>query len=217
MVTISPSILACDFLNIEPELRSFLGVENFWFHLDIMDGHFVPNLTIGHPVVKLLSTITDHKLDAHFMVTNPDFYIETFKDFKIYNFTFHAEATDNPIELIKKAKTLYPSVGISIKPNTPVASLSDDVLREIDLLLVMSVEPGFGGQSFMQGTYEKLKQIKERKKQLNLAFSIQIDGGVNAENAKKLIQHGADNLVAGSFIFKGNPQDYKINVEKLRE
>jgi len=216
MITISPSILACDFLNIEPELKSFESVENFWFHLDIMDGHFVPNLTIGHPVIKLLRKITKHKLDAHFMVTNPEFYMETFKDFDIHNFTFHIEAIEDVLTLVKKAKEFYPSVGVSIKPGTPVSELSDELLKEIDLLLVMSVEPGFGGQKFIEGTYDKLDQIKKKKDQLKLSFSVQIDGGVNENNSQKLISHGADNLVAGSFIFKGNPQDYKHNVEKLR-
>ena len=216
MVTISPSILACDFLNIEPELKPFESVKDFWFHLDIMDGHFVPNLTIGHPVIKLLRKITNHKLDAHFMVTNPEFYMETFKDYDIHNFTFHIEAIEDSLSLIKKAKEIYPSVGISIKPNTDVSAIGDDILKEIDLLLVMSVEPGFGGQKFIENTYDKLKEIQQRKAELGINFSVQIDGGVNEENAKKLISHGADNLVAGSFIFKSNPQNYSSNVEKLR-
>lgn len=219
MTTISPSILACDFLNIEPELRAFDGATNFWFHLDIMDGHFVPNLTFGHPIAKQINKVTSHLLDAHFMVSNPEFYIDTFKDYKIHNFTFHFEATignDECLRLVKKAKELYKSVGISIKPKTKLNELSDELLQEIDLLLVMSVEPGFGGQSFIENTWTKLENIKAVKDRLNLSFDVQVDGGVTNENSKKLIEYGANNLVAGSYIFKVSPQDYIKQLETLR-
>jgi len=216
MVTIAPSLLACDFLNIEPELAAFNGIENLWFHLDIMDGHFVPNLTFGHPIVSLISKKTDVLLDAHFMVSNPEFYIETFRGYGIHNFTFHVEASDNTLELVKQAKKHYPSVGVSIKPGTTVDSLSNELLKEIDLLLVMSVEPGFGGQSFIENTYEKLNQITKIKNELNLNFNVQVDGGVKDNNSKKLIEHGANNLVAGSYVFKVDSKDYSKQVESLR-
>ena len=212
---ISPSLLACDFLNIESELKAFEGFEKTWFHLDIMDSHFVPNLTFGHPIVSLISKKTNIPLDAHFMVSNPEFYIETFKDFKIHNFTFHVEATDNALDLVIKAKELYPSVGISIKPNTPVETIGDDLLKEIDLILIMSVEPGFGGQSFIEESYSKVEYFNKLKTKYP-QLTIQVDGGVNNNNAPKLKSSGADNLVAGSYIFKEGPSTYKEKLESLR-
>lgn len=219
MTVISPSILSCDFLNIQKDLSHFNEVENLWFHLDIMDGHFVPNLTIGHPVIKLLSKITNQKLDAHLMVTNPDFYLNTFKDFNLHNFTFHFEATKSTEEvlgLISKYRKDYPSLGISIKPNTKVEDVPLEVLKKIDLLLVMSVEPGFGGQSFIEGTWDKLEKISQLKKENSLTFEVQIDGGVNGKNSHKLIEKGATNLVAGSYIFKAGPENYLTQIESLR-
>jgi ribulose-phosphate 3-epimerase len=216
MVIIAPSLLSCDFLNIEKEIKVFDGVKDFWFHLDIMDGHFVPNLTFGHPIVSLVSKKTTQKLDAHFMVTNPDFYIETFKDFKIHNFTFHVESCKNVLELISKAKKHYPSVGLSLKPSTPLNEISDEMFKAIDLLLVMSVEPGFSGQSFHESTYDRLKAISQIQKRLNTNFMVQVDGGVSDKNAKKLIDLGANNLVSGSYIFKNGPSKFLEMVESLR-
>ena len=219
MTIISPSLLSCDFLNIENEIKYFDNVENFWFHLDIMDGHFVPNMTFGQPIIKLITQKTNQPCDAHFMVSNPEFYIDDLKDYKIHNFTFHFEAVDNEDEvlrLIKKAKEFYPSVGVSIKPKTEFKVLSDAILKEINLLLVMSVEPGFGGQSFIEGTYEKLSQIKEAKSQNGYDFQVQIDGGVSKVNAAKLIEYGSDNLVAGSYVFKEGATTYLDKVESLR-
>ncbi len=219
MITISPSILSCDFLNIESELKAFNGVEGMWFHLDIMDGHFVPNLTFGHPVVKLIQNVTSQPLDAHFMVKNPEFYIDTFKDFGIHNFTFHVEATmgnDELIQLIEKAKKIYPSVGISVKPKTPLSGVPAKVWEMIDLLLIMSVEPGFGGQSFIEGTWDKLKRVSQLKKEKSLNFQVQVDGGVSDKNAKALIEHGVTNLVAGSYVFKVEPNKYPEQINSLR-
>ncbi|MBL6988907.1 MAG: ribulose-phosphate 3-epimerase [Bacteriovoracaceae bacterium] len=216
---ISPSILSCDFLNIETELKYFEKIPNLWIHLDVMDGHFVPNLTFGHPIIQKISKVTNHLLDAHLMVSNPEFYIKTFSNYNIHNITFHLEATSNAqeaLKIIEQMKSSYASVGISIKPGTPVSAISDDIFKRIDLLLVMSVEPGFGGQSFIETTYDKLNQIKDVKKRLNLKFDVQVDGGVTDENAKKLIEHGVSNLVAGSYIFKNSPKKYQSIVEKLR-
>lgn len=216
---VSPSLLACDFLNIQTELKRFSGLNDLWLHLDIMDGHFVPNLTFGHPVVELLSKLTEHPLDAHFMVTNPEFYLDTFKNFKIYNFTFHYEVFEKNLSelsrLLQKGKQLYPSVGLSIKPNTPVQVLTDDLLKQLDLVLVMSVEPGFGGQKFMPESLKKVEWLKVKKRELNLNFSIQIDGGINPETAKLALTSGADNLVAGSAIFKYSPEETKMGIEAL--
>ena len=216
MTIISPSLLACDFLNIEPELNAFSGVKDIWFHLDIMDGHFVPNLTFGHPIIKLITKKAAHKCDAHFMVTNPEFHGETLKNSGLHNFTFHVEATPDSLGLIKKLKANYPSVGISIKPNTPVSALTDEVLKAIDLVLVMSVEPGFGGQSFMPSAYDKIKELKSRRESLKAHFQIQVDGGVTDKNSKELIFAGADNLVAGSYVFKSGKAKYKDQIESLR-
>ena len=216
MTIISPSLLASDFLNIESELNSFNDIENMWFHLDIMDGHFVPNLTFGQPLIELIVKKSPHKCDAHFMVTNPEFHGETLKNAGLHNFTFHVEASMDPLSLIKELKQYYPSVGISFKPNTPVHKLSDEVLKAVDLVLVMSVEPGFGGQSFMPSSFDKLKELKSRREKLKIHFQIQVDGGITNKNAKELIDAGADNLVAGSYIFKNGKEHYKAKVESLR-
>lgn len=213
---IAPSILAADFLNLEDELKSFSSVNNLWFHLDIMDGHFVPNLTFGTPIVEKINKVTDKPLDAHFMVTNPELYIDLFKNLKIHNFTYHWELDINHIELIKKIKEKYPSVGISINPETKVESLPAQILENIDLILVMTVRPGFGGQSFILDCQEKVNVLNNLRKKNNYTFQIQVDGGINNSNAQKLISYGADNLVAGSFIFKNDPSKYAEAVESLR-
>jgi len=217
MVIVSPSLLSCDFLNIEPELKYFDDVEDFWFHLDIMDGHFVPNLTFGHPIIKLIAKKTKQKLDAHFMVTNPEFYVDTLKEVGIFNFTFHVEACEDSVSLVKKAKEFYPSVGVSLKPSTPMDSISDELMQNIDLLLVMSVEPGFGGQSFIASTWDRLEEIKEMQNRLGTNVIIQLDGGVSDKNCTRLIELGANNLVAGSYIFKGGPSEYLDRIESLRK
>ncbi|MBT7611457.1 MAG: ribulose-phosphate 3-epimerase [Bacteriovoracaceae bacterium] len=216
MTIISPSLLACDFVNIEAELNHFTEVKDIWFHLDIMDGHFVPNLTFGQTIIKLIAKKTNQLLDAHFMVSNPDFYIEELKDYGLHNFTFHVEACDNPLELLLRAKKYYPSVGISLKPGTELSVLSDDILKEIDLLLVMSVEPGFGGQSFIENTYNKLNDITDAKEKHGYNFNVQVDGGVSNANSHKLIKHGCNNLVAGSYVFKDGPTTYLSKIDSLR-
>lgn len=211
---VAPSLLSCDFLNIESELKKFDTVKDIWFHLDIMDSHFVPNLTFGTPIIKNMSKKTSHKLDAHLMVTNPDFFIEDMKDLGLYNFTFHWEAATHHDRLIQKAKQYYPSVGVSLNPSTPVNVIPDYILSKLDLVLLMSVNPGFGGQTFIEGVVDKVKELDTLKKKYNLNFEIQVDGGVNSKNAKTLFEAGATNLVAGSFIFKSN--DYLKQIELLR-
>ena len=216
MTIISPSLLSCDFLNIEPELKAFVGAQDLWFHLDIMDGHFVPNLTFGHPIIEKICKASPHKCDAHFMVTNPEFHAETLKSAGLYNFTFHFEAVLDSLSLIKTIKQDYPSVGISIKPNTPTSKLTDDILKAVDLVLVMSVEPGFGGQAFMPEAFDKIRELKMRREKLGAHFQIQVDGGVSDKNAKELLNAGADNLVAGSYVFKKGKDHYLSAVDSLR-
>ncbi len=213
---ISPSLLACDFLNIEKEIKSFPNQKDLWFHLDIMDGHFVPNLTFGHPIIEKISKVSDYPLDAHLMVNNPEFYIETFKGFNLHNFTFHFEAAKDTSYLIEKAKENFPSVGISLKPNSTVSYLTDDILKSLDLILLMSVEPGFGGQKFMEDSFEKVKFFNDLKTKKGFNYMIQVDGGINQQNAPLLIQKGANNLVAGSYIFKNPREDYPAKVASLR-
>ncbi len=204
---IAPSILSADFLNLQQDLAVLENEKNLWWHLDIMDSHFVPNLTFGTPVLKNLNKITKHPLDAHFMVTNPDFFIENFKDINIHNFTFHWEAATHHDRLLSKVKEYYPSVGISLNPSTPVQVIPDYIFEKIDLILLMSVNPGFGGQKFINSVYDKISYLNKIKKEKNLSFHIQIDGGVDSSNAKKLIETGATNLVSGSYIF--GPEDKK--------
>ena len=213
---ISPSLLACDFLNIEKEINSFPNQKDLWFHLDIMDGHFVPNLTFGHPIIEKISKISDYPLDAHLMVNNPEFYIETLKNFNIHNFTFHHEAVKDARYILKKAKENFPSVGISLKPKSPIECLTDDILKNLDLILIMSVEPGFGGQKFQQNSLEKVQFFNNLKNEKGFNYMIQVDGGINQENAPLLIQKGANNLVAGSYIFKNPSKDYPAKVASLR-
>lgn len=213
---ISPSLLSADFLNLKSEISAFDGGKSIWFHLDIMDGHFVPNLTFGPMVLENLKTVTKHKLDAHFMVTNPADYVEWFKNVGLTNFTFHWEAVTHHDRMIKLVKESYKSVGVSLNPSTPVEVIPDYLLKEIDLILIMSVNPGFGGQRFLPSCLDKIKKLSEKRKKLKASFQIQVDGGINNKNAVDLIKAGANNLVAGSYIFKNKPTDYLKAVNSLR-
>lgn len=213
---IAPSLLSANFLNLETQIKAFDKAKDLWFHLDIMDGHFVPNLTFGPTVLSNLKSITKHKLDAHFMVTNPTDYVEWFKDVGLHNFTFHWEACDHHDRLVHLIKSNYPSVGISLNPSTSVDLIPDYLLKEVDLILLMSVNPGFGGQRFIPATYQKLLQLKNKRNKLKAKFQIQVDGGVTDKNAKELAKNGATNLVAGSYIFKNKPDNFLKAVESLR-
>ena len=216
MTIISPSLLACDFLNIERELKVIEKVPNLWLHLDIMDGHFVPNTTFGHPIISKIANKTKQPLDAHFMVTNPEFYIDSLKTISFETFTIHVETQNNSVQLLTKIKTFAKNAGISLKPSTELSALTDDILKACDLVLVMSVEPGFGGQAFMPSSIDRIKELANRRKDLDAKFLIEVDGGINQSNCLDIINAGADVLVAGSAVFKGNSSDYLNNIKLLR-
>lgn len=215
-VIISPSLLSVNFLELKTEIERLNQIDNLWLHLDIMDAHFVPNLTFGEPVLNKVKTVSKHKLDAHFMVTDPDFFADNFKDVGLHNFTFHWEAVTHHDRLISKLKSLYPSVGISLNPSTPVSVIPEYLLKKIDLVLLMSVNPGFGGQKFIPEVLDKVKELAEFKKTHGAHFQIQVDGGINDQNAASLIQAGANNLVAGSYIFSAPQNDYLSRINKIR-
>jgi ribulose-phosphate 3-epimerase len=215
-VIISPSLLSANFLDLKTEIERLNLIDDLWIHLDIMDSHFVPNLTFGEPVLNKIKTITKHKLDAHFMVTNPDFFADNFKDVGLYNFTFHWEAVVHHDRLIEKLKTLYPSVGLSFNPSTPLSLVPDYIWKKIDLVLLMSVNPGFGGQKFIPEIVDKVIELDQIRLKHHLDFTIQVDGGINDQNAGYLIQAGANNLVAGSYIFSEPNHLYQNRINKIR-
>lgn len=198
---IAPSVLAADFTNLESELQKTSTTK--WLHLDVMDGHFVPNISFGPMIVNAIRTISSQQLDTHLMISEPSNYIDQFIEAGSDRITFHIETVSNPLELIEYIKSKNIKVGLSIKPNTKVDSIKE-YLSEIDQVLVMSVEPGFGGQKFIPESLDKIKELNEIRKNDNLSFLIVVDGGVNDKNSKELKAAGVDVLVAGSFVFKAD-------------
>jgi ribulose-phosphate 3-epimerase len=215
-IIIAPSLLSADFLDLKTELERLNTIDNLWLHLDIMDGHFVPNLTFGEPVLKHVGKVSQHKLDAHFMVTNPEAYIDSFKNVGLHNFTFHWEAARHPDRLISQARSIYPSVGISLNPGSPLGLIPEYIFSKIDLVLLMSVNPGFGGQSFIPEIIDKVIALDKIRHEGGYTFQIQVDGGITDQNAGYLIQAGANNLVAGSWIFSAPNHDYASRINKIR-
>lgn len=206
-------MLASDFGNLKSEINMINQSDADWFHLDVMDGVFVPNISFGIPVIKSIQQSAKKELDVHLMIVNPDKYIRKFKEVGASVLTVHYEACIHLHRTIQAIKHEGMRAGVAINPHTPISVLND-VLNEIDLVCVMSVNPGFGGQDFIENTFNKIKKLKELKDRNTYNFLIEIDGGVNIENAKKLIDAGADVLVAGSSVFKSkNPTE---TIRKLK-
>jgi ribulose-phosphate 3-epimerase len=205
MNIIAPSMLACDFGNLLSEIEMVNNSEANWFHIDVMDGVFVPNISFGTPIMKVLKENAKKTLDVHLMIVSPDNYLENFAELGADILTVHYEACTHLHRTIQRIKDLKMKAGVAINPHTPIASLKS-IIKDLDLVCVMSVNPGFGGQSFIEETYEKVLELNSLIKKHNSKAIIEIDGGVNSLNAKKLIDCGANALVAGSFVFKSeNP------------
>ena len=200
-VIIAPSILAADFGNLKRDCELVNNSEADWFHLDIMDGVFVPNISYGMPVIKSINDVAKKTLDVHLMIVDPDRYIETFQKVGAEILTVHYEACTHLHRTIQNIKANGMKAGVALNPHTS-ADLLKDVLNDIDLVLIMSVNPGFGGQSFIESTYNKVLKLKNLIKKKNASTLIEIDGGVNDKNSTKLIEHGADVLVSGNYIFR---------------
>lgn len=212
---IAPSLLAADFGNLQRDIEMVNKSEADWFHIDVMDGVFVPNISYGMPVIKSIGMHAKKPLDVHLMIVDPDRYIKTFSDLGAANLTVHYEACIHLHRTLQAIKDEGMKAGVALNPHTNV-SLLEDVINNIDVVLLMSVNPGFGGQKFIKNTYKKIQQLKELIITRNATTLIEIDGGVNADNAKTLTDAGADILVAGNFVFSSKDQISVIkNLKKL--
>ena len=214
-IKISPSILSADFGQLAKEIKRLEEGGADMIHVDVMDGHFVPNLTIGPPVIKALKKNCSLKFDVHLMISPVHKYIEAYADAGADIITIHPEATENLENSIKKIKEKNKKVGVSLNPKTKI-DLIIDLLDQIDLVLIMSVNPGFGGQKFMPEVLDKIKELKKIREQKKLDFDIEIDGGINFDNCKSAIDAGANILVSGTTVFKSNDGDIKKNINLLK-
>ena len=214
-IKISPSILSADFSKLGEEIVSLEKAGADYIHIDVMDGHFVPNITIGPEVIKRLRPVTKLTFDVHLMIAPVDPFIKDFAEAGADIITFHPEATEDISKTIKLIKSHGKKVGVSLKPLSPI-SLIEDYLNEIDLILIMSVNPGFGGQKFMPEVLDKMKSLREIVDQKKLKVDIEIDGGINFDNSKKAKDFGANILVSGSTVFKENGGNLQKNIQLLR-
>ena len=213
-VIVSPSLLSADFLHLSTDIEMVNRSQADWFHLDIMDGVFVPNISYGLPVVSQIKKMATKPLDVHLMIVQPERYVEAFHKAGADILTVHYEACTHLHRTIQQIKAQGMKAGVSLNPHTPV-SLLEDVIEDIDVVLLMSVNPGFGGQSFIEQTINKVDKLKKLIMESNSHTLIEIDGGVNFETGKRLVNAGADALVAGSFVF--NSPDPEANIKGLKE
>ena len=214
-IQISPSILSADFSQLRNEIKRLEEAGADMIHVDVMDGHFVPNLTIGSPVIKNLRKYTKLPFDVHLMISPVHKYISAYADAGADIITIHPEATDNLANSIKHIREFNKKVGVSLNPDTKINVITS-LLDQIDLVLIMSVFPGFGGQKFMPEVISKIEELKKIKNQKNLNYEIEVDGGINFTNYKSVIEAGADILVSGTTIFKENNGDIKKNIDSLK-
>ncbi|MTG98093.1 MULTISPECIES: ribulose-phosphate 3-epimerase [Myroides] len=211
---IAPSVLAADFGNLQRDVEMINESQADWFHIDIMDGVFVPNISFGMPVLEAIGKHAKKVLDVHLMIVDPDRYIKTFKDLGADILTVHYEACTHLHRTVQAIKAEGMKAGVALNPHTPVSVL-EDIIQDLDLVLIMSVNPGFGGQSFIENTYAKVRKLQALIQDKGANTIIEIDGGVTSKNAKALVEAGAAALVAGSFVFKS--QDPKSTIAELKE
>lgn len=213
---IAPSLLSANFLDLQSDVEMINNSEADWFHCDVMDGSFVPNISFGFPIIKQLSKIAKKPLDVHLMIVNPDKYIDVVKDSGAYLMNVHYEACTHLHRTVSAIRQAGMKSGVTLNPHTPVALL-EDILEEVDMVLLMSVNPGFGGQKFIENSLKKVEQLKEMIVKRNLETLIEVDGGVNLETGQRLINAGADVLVAGNAVFAdANPTEMIHKLKSLQ-
>ena len=215
MKIIAPSMLACDFGKLGIEIDMVNNSKADWFHVDVMDGVFVPNISFGSPIMEVLKNSAEKPLDVHLMIVKPEKYLKKFAEMGANILTVHIEVCKHLHSIVQKIKNLNVKAGVALNPHTPISSLTS-IISELDLVCLMSVNPGFGGQTFIESTYKKVENLKKLIIETNSKALIEIDGGVSSKNAKKLVKCGADILVAGSFVFNSkNPSETIKNLSSL--